>query len=61
MLTNFLTAVVRDELRSLSATRYSSPPRSCGGASDDLVAASDCYQQERNAFVPAVRRELGTG
>lgn len=53
--------VLRDELLDLSRVRYSSPPRSCGGASDDLVAASDRFQRERGAFVAAVRSELGAG
>lgn len=50
---------LRDELFDLSCVRYSSPPRSCGGASDDLVAASNRFQRERESFVAAVRRELG--
>lgn len=50
---------LRDELLDLSRVRYSSPPRSCGGASEDLVAAGDRFQRERGAFVAAVRRELG--
>ncbi len=43
----------------LSDIRYSSPPRACGGASDDLVAGGERYQAQRQAFVAAVRRELG--
>lgn len=50
---------LRDELLDLSRVRYSSPPRSCGGASEDLVASSERFQRERSAFVDVVRRELG--
>lgn len=50
---------LRDELLDLSRVRYSSPPRSCGGASDDLVASSERFQRERSAFVDVVRGELG--
>lgn len=50
---------LRDELLDLSRLRYSSPPRSCGGASEDLVASSERFQRQRSAFVDVVRRELG--
>lgn len=50
---------LRDELFDHSHVRYSSPPRSYGGSSDDLVAASNGFQQERERFVAFVRRELG--
>lgn len=65
LCTSFLDAVDRweeldhEELLDLSRVRYSSPPRSCGGASDDLVASSERFQRERSALVDVVRRELG--
>jgi hypothetical protein len=38
---------------------YSSPPRSCGGASEELVRSDAEMQEARRAFVSAVWSELG--
>lgn len=47
-----------ESMRALSAMRYSSPPRSCGGASGDLVAAGDTQRRHRDGFVAEARRDL---
>ena len=51
---------LRDEMNSLSNVRYISPPRSCGGASDDLNEAWTQFEAVRDAYKAAVRAELGS-
>ena len=51
---------LHDAMRNLSDVRYASPPRHCGGASDDLNAAVYGYTAARTEYVAVVRLELRT-
>lgn len=49
-----------EAMRNLCNVRYTSPPRDCGGASEDLNTAVDQWNAARSAYIAAVRVELGT-
>lgn len=49
----------RDAVRSVIALAADSPPRECGGWSEDLVLASEFATETRDALVDAIRKELG--
>lgn len=49
-----------EELGRASMVRMQSPPRHCGGASDELIAAEDALGAARRTFTAAVRKDLGT-
>lgn len=51
--------LLHDEMHKLSSVRYGSPPRACGGASQDLIGADEQFNAVRRAFVLTVRGELG--
>lgn len=52
------TQALRDAMRDLSTLRYSSPPRACGGASEEHNEAQEKFQTARAAFMVVVRKEL---
>ena len=49
-----------DVLGRASIVRTQSPPRHCGGASDELIAAEEALASARTTFTAAVRTDLGT-
>ena len=51
---------VCEQMRALSNVRYVSPPRDCGGSSDDHNEATNVFIAARDAFVEAVRTDLGS-
>jgi len=51
---------LRDQIGALGAIRLDSPPRGCGGVSHDLYLRQEKFIAARDAFVAAVRADLGT-
>jgi hypothetical protein len=50
---------LRDQVRALGAARREWPPRDCGGASRELNDRQERFLNARDAYVSAVRKDLG--